>query len=63
MHNGQKKLLINEQKMKEAYFSKQERVRYVLAHEITLPHIREKVLKNPQIKKVYRTLITKVYGN
>lgn len=28
--------------MKEAYFSKPERVRYVLAHEITLPHIREK---------------------
>lgn len=49
--------------MKEAYFSKPERVRYVLAHEITLPHIGEKVLKNPQIKKVYRTLIAKVYGN
>lgn len=45
--------------MKEAYFSKQERVRYVLAHEITLPYIREKVLKNPQIKKVYRTLFAR----
>ena len=59
-----KKLLIDEQKrMKETYFSKSERVRYVIAHEITLPHIREKMLKNPKIKKAYRTLIAKVYGN
>ena len=59
-----KKLLINEQKkMKEAYFSKPERARYIFAHEITFPRIREKVLKNPKIKKVYRTLIAKVYGN
>lgn len=59
-----KKLLINEQKrMKETYFSKSERMRYVIAHEITLPHIREKVLKNPKIKKTYRTLIAKIYRN
>lgn len=59
-----KKLLIDEQKrMKKAYFSKPERVRYVIAHEITLPHIREKVLKNPKIKKTYRTLIAKIYRN
>ena len=50
-------------KMKEAYFSKLERARYIFAHEITFPRIREKVLKNPKIKKVYRTLIAKVYGN
>lgn len=49
--------------MKEAYFSKSERARYIFAHEITFPRIREKVLKNPKIKKVYRTLIAKVYGN
>lgn len=59
-----KKLLIDEKKrMKETYFSKSERVRYVFAHEITLPHIREKVLKNPRIKKIYRTLIAKIYRN
>lgn len=65
MYNGQGKEIIDKRakKMKEAYFSKPERARYIFAHEITFPRIREKVLKNPKIKKVYRTLIAKVYGN
>lgn len=60
---AKKLLTVEQRKMKKTYFSKLERVRYALAHGITFPHIRERLLKNKKVKKIYRTMIAKAYRN
>lgn len=59
-----KKLLANEkERLTKAYFSAAERLKYGIKHKLTFPALRKKVLNNESAVRVYRKLVSKIYGN
>lgn len=59
-----KKMLTNEKKrLTEGYFSPAERLKYRIQHALTLPTIRKKILNNASAVRMYRKVISKIYGN
>lgn len=59
-----KKMLANEkERLTEEYLSPAERLKYRIQHTLTLPTIRKKILNNASAMRMYRKVISKIYGN
>ena len=60
---NKKKISEESQWMREAYFTKQQRLMYGFVLALTLPGLRRKITENPKLAKAYERVIRVLYGN